>query len=224
MLNKLASFLFFMKGDDNKFVFVLALLLVLTSLISLGVFYHSARDLFNVFSGYATSTGEVNLSVEFDATVTFTTSQINWGSGRVNLGYSSAGLNTFETNNVTNGNWTLQNAGGLRLQNNGNINVTLNLSGTKTAAQFIGGTGPTYKWNISNAETGSCRNSTGGTSNLPLDVFYNVNTTTALFCTFFSYQDSQDSIRIDFNLTVPSDSFTGALGDTITATVFPAPY
>ncbi len=208
---------------DAVITFFVAFLLV-TSVISAGFFYISAKELIYGISGYATSTGEVNLTVESDATVTFTTSQINWGSGRVNTGQSSAGLNTFETNNVTNGNWTLQNSGGLRLQNNGNVNLTLNLSGTKTAAQMIGGTNPSYSWNISNIESGTCRNSSGGTSNLPLNNFYNVNITTTLFCSFFHYENSQDSLRIDFNLTVPSDSLTGALGDTITATAFAAQF
>lgn len=205
------------EGDLFKFFFFF---LFITSILSATFLYISARDLVSTISGYATSTGEINLTVESDATFTFTTSQINWGSGRVNAGQSSAGLNTFETNNVTNGNWTLQNAGGLRLQNNGNTNLTLNLSGTKSAAQLIGGTGPSYRWNISNLEAGSCRNSTGGTDNLALNLFYNVNTTTALFCDIFQFDNSADSIRIDFNLTVPSDSLTGALGDTITAIAF----
>lgn len=213
-----------MSEKGEVIVTFFAAFLLVTSLISVGFFYISAKELIHSISGYATSTGEVNLTVESDATATFTTSQINWGSGRVNSGQSSAGLNTFETNNVTNGNWTLQNSGGLRIQNNGNVNLTLNLSGGKTAAQMIGGTGPSYRWNISNVESGSCRNSTGGTSNLPLNNFYDVNTTTALFCSFFHFDNAQDSLRIDFNLTIPSDSLTGSLGDTITATVFAAPY
>lgn len=213
-----------MSNRGDKIILFFTFFLLVTSIISVGFFYISAKELIYSISGYVTSTGEVNLTIESDATVTFTTSQINWGSGRVNSGQNYAGLNTFETNNVTNGNWTLQNSGGLRLQNNGNTNLTLNLSGTKTAAQMIGGTSPSYRWNISNVESGSCRNSTGGTSNLPLNNFYNVNTTTALFCSFFHYENSQDSIRIDFNLTVPSDSFTGSIGDTITATAFAAQF
>ncbi len=203
-------------------LFFLMLILLVTSIISAGFFYFSAKELFLSISGYATSLGEVNLTVESDASITFNVSQINWGSGRVNSGFASAGLNTFETNNVTNGNWTLQNAGGLRLENSGTVNLTLNLSGTKTAAQLIGGTNPGYKWNITNLEAGSCRNSSGGTGALALNLFYNVNTTSALFCNYFLFGNSEDSIRIDFNLTVPSDSLTGSLGDTITAIAFSA--
>jgi len=208
------------RDAGSKVITVFAVFVFIISLFSVGVFYLSARALFSTISGHATSVGEANLTVESAVIINFTTAQINWGSGRVNSGSPSAGLNTFELNNVTDGNWTLQNAGGLRLQNLGNVNVTLNLSGTKTAAQLIGGTSPTYQWNITNVESSSCLNSTGGTDALAINLFYNVNTTTALICPRFQFVDSADTIRIDFNLTIPSDSFTGALGDTITAIAF----
>lgn len=207
---------------SSKVITVFAVFVFVISLFSVGVFYLSARTLFSTISGYATSVGEANLTVESAVIINFTTSQINWGSGRVNSGQSSAGLNTFATNNVSNGNWTLQNAGGLRIENLGNVNVTLNLSGTKTAAQMIGGTGPGYRWNITSFESGACRNASGGTSALQTDFFYVVNTTTTLFCNYFQFLDDRDVIRIDFNLTIPSDSLTGALGDTITAVAFAA--
>jgi hypothetical protein len=128
-------------------------------------------------------------------------------------------LFTVGAGTVTGGNWTA--ASGLILQNIGNVNVSLNLTGTKTAAQFLGGTNPVYQWNISNVEANSCLNATGGTDFLNLNTFHNVNITigNAGYCRIFQFIDSADSIRIDFNLTVPSDSQTGALSDTITATV-----
>lgn len=210
------------RTDNSKTLTFFVVFVFVISLFSAGVFYLSAKTLFNTISGYATSIGEANLTVESAATINFTTARINWGSGRVNDGASYAGLNTFETNNVTNGNWTLQNSGGLRIQNLGNVNVTLNLSGTKSAATMIGGTSPSYRWNISNAESNSCLNATGGTAALSLNLFYNVNTSSALFCNRFQFVDSADTIRIDFNLTIPSDSLTGDLGDTITAIAFAA--
>jgi len=209
-----------MEQSETNAIKIFAVFVFIISVFALAVFYFSAKNFFTTISGYATSTGEVNLTVESQVTINFTTAHINWGSGRVNDGTQSAGLNTFETNNVTGGNWTLQNSGGLRIENLGNFNVTLNLSGTKTAAQMIGGTAPGYKWNISNAEASSCLNATGGTGALALNFFYDVNTTSALFCPRFQSVGASDSVRIDFNLTVPSDSITGSLGDTITAIAF----
>ena len=206
---------------DSKFITVLAVVVVVASIFSIGLVYMSARNLVNVISGYATSTGEANLTVETQATINFTTISISWGSGRVTPGAAAASLSSVEgTTNVSGGNWSLQTAGGLRLVNLGNVNVTLNLSGTKTAATMIGGTSPVYKWNVTNVESGSCLNSTGGTDGIPLAAYYDVNTTTALFCGRFRYADASDSVMINFNLTIPSDSIVGALGDTITATAF----
>ena len=213
--------------EHRSLFVVLTVAAVLMAVISFGVFYFSVNSLIVRLSGFATSVGEANVTVETVAAINFTTAHISWGSGRVNDGFTSAGLNSYELGNVTNGNWTLVNRGGLRIENIGNVNVSLNLTATKTAAQMIGGTGPSYSWNVTSVETHSCRNATGGGAvnhGLPLSLHYNPNTTTTEFCRFFQFNDSQDSVRIDFNLTIPSDSLTGSLGDTITATAFAAAY
>ena len=205
----------------------LTVVAVVMAVLSLGFVYFSINSLLVKLSGFATSVGEANVTVETVAAINFTTAHISWGSGRVNDGFVSAGLNSYELSNVSNGNWTLVNRGGLRIENIGNVNVSLNLSATKSATQMIGGTGPSYSWNVTSVETHSCRNTTGGGAanhGLPLSLHYNPNTTTTEFCRFFQFNDSQDTVRIDFNLTIPSDSLTGALGDTITATAFAAPY
>jgi hypothetical protein len=45
-----------------------------------------------------------------------------------------------------------------------------------------------------------------------------VNTSDQLFCDYFDYVDGTDEVRIDFWVRIPSDSFTGDRGSTITAT------
>ena len=208
-------------NNSSKTITVLAVFVFIISLFSVGVFYLSAKTLFSTISGYASSVGEANLSVETTVIINFTTAHINWGSGRVNSGASSATLDT-SAGTVTNGNWTVQ-SNGLVLENIGNVNVTLNLSGTKTAAQMIGGTTPIYYWTFSEAEAGSCLNSTGGTTLWwTPGSWTDVNTTTTNICGRFRFGDSQDTFRIDFQLVVPSDSLIGARGDTITATAFAA--
>ncbi len=212
-------------GNRNLFV-GLAVVAVVLAVVSLGFVYFSVNSLLVKISGFATSVGEANVTVETIAAINFTTAHISWGSGRVNTGSSSAGLNTLELDNVTNGNWTLANRGGLKIENIGNINVSLNLSVTKTAAQMIGGTSPSYKWNVSRFEALSCLNNTGGTdltNGHALFNWYSPNTTTTEFCRYFQPVDAADALRIDFNLTIPADSLTGALGDTITATAFASP-
>ena len=204
---------------DEKLLLTIAVIAVALSVIAAGITYFSIIDLTSKLTALVTQ-ATANLTVETVAIVNFTTNNISWGSGRVTSG-TAAYLTTLPIDNVTGGNWTLQVAGGLRLENAGNVNVTLNLTGTKTAASFIGGTSPSYQWNVSASEANSCLNRTGdGTLGLNLNLFHNVNTTVgeSMKCFTFNFRSASDQIRIDFNLTIPEDSSTGALTDTITAT------
>ena len=149
--------------------------------------------------------------------INFTNNAVNFSFGQVTTGFGAAYLiTTGSTGTVTNGNWTAQT--GLIIENIGNVNISLNLSGQKTAAAFIGGTSPIYRWNVTGT---GCLNSTGdGEAGLLKHIFYNVNTTSGFQpCTVLRYEAAVDEVRIDFNLTIPEDSKTGALIDTITATV-----
>ena len=200
--------------EQDRVLFGLTLVAVFTSVLAAGFVYYSFSE-FGSFSGFATSTGTANLSIESAATINFSTSNIDWGSGRVNIGQTVAQLTTMETGNVTNGNWTLQTPGGFRIINMGNVNVTLDLLAGKTAATFIGGTSPGYQWNVSSFETGSCDDNA-----TTLSVWTNVNTTSpgTRYCGNFTFYDSIDSIRIDINITIPYDALSGAKSDTLTAT------
>ncbi len=199
---------------SDKSLFGLAVIAVVVSLLATSFTYFAITSLNTRISGYATSTGTANLTVEKTAIINFTTFEINWSSGRVNTGQSFAFLTS--TGQTINGNWSTVNQG-LVLQNIGNANVTLDLAVGKTAASFIGGTNPGYSWNVSNIEANSCTVAGGQ----QLTVTWNTTNSTApgtRWCNPFQYIDSADSIRIDINLTVPYDSLTGALTDTITAT------
>ena len=203
--------------ETDNLLLVVAVVAVVVSLIATGFTYFSIANLVSQISGFATSTGEANLSVESTAAINFSTSLISWGSGRVNPGSTAASLNTFEVNNVSGGNWSLQKSGGLRIENIGNVNVTLNITVGKNASQFIGGTNPAYELNITNVEANSCI-----VANFSLNIFFPGNTSNHLInCNVFQFLSGSDLIRIDFNLTIPEDSLTGALTDTITATASP---
>ena len=204
----------------DKTIYVLVVVAIMAALVSVGIGLYALYPLLDTqITGKATA-GEVNVTIESVLSINFTTGSVRWSSGRVNDGVTSAALTTFATGNVTGGNWTLQTAGGLRIENIGNVNVTLNLSATKAASAFIGGTSPIYKWNITSVETNSCHNTTGtGEGSLNLNAFYDVNTSTTTFCNKFNFLTDRDVVRIDFNLTIPSDSFTGTLSDVITAVV-----
>lgn len=209
--------------DSDKILLSIAVVAFIVSIVAAGFTYLSVADYTTKLSGLVT--GQTNLTVEVRAAINFTTDTIDWGSGLVDEGQDFAVLDT-QNNDTAFGNWTAQ-GHPLNIQNIGNVNVSLNISGGKTAATFLGGTNPAYQWNVSGVgvgAAGSCLNSSGnGQQAMPnlIGVFYDVNTTANTeFCPVFQFVNTADNVTIHFNITVPSDSFTGALGDVITAEAF----
>jgi len=218
-----------MKMDKKDILFYFVTILLIFSLVI--TFINISK-----ITGNATSTGTVNFTIKSLVQINFTTNIINWGSGTVNVGESYATLCTAYNNasNVSNGNWT-SNVAGLVVENIGNQNVTLDLKTGEDANSFIGGTSPSYKFNVSNVEATSCTNASGGivgekqvvlvggSFNLSTQ-FWDVNTTDpgTRICDDFTFNDSRDSIRIDIFLEIPSDAWSNrtgsAIGDIITAT------
>jgi hypothetical protein len=205
-----------MKSDN--LLLAIAVIAVAVSIIGAGVTYNSVSVIQNMLTGYATSTGTINLTVASTASINFTTNNINWGSGQVTVGQTSATLNTAGgATNVTNGNWT-GNTAGFVVENIGNVNVSFNLATGKNATTLLGGTSPSYQYNVTNVDPGSCINSTG----FILGTFYDVNvsSTGTAVCDKLRSADTNDTVRIDVKLVIPSDTNQAgnAVGDTFTVT------
>jgi hypothetical protein len=144
--------------------------------------------------------------------VNFTYDTINWGSGVVDTGKSWAYLDT-KSGTVVQGNWTTNDAG-LVVENIGNINFSLNLTSQYDAAGFVAGTSPAFQWLFANNETGSCYNVTA------LDAWYSIGTTAKAVCAPLQPENNRDELKIHLNLSIPYNSKTGQLSDTITATAW----
>jgi len=204
---------------------IITVVVVLVTLVNFSLTLMKISDLRKTISGLASDAGYVNLTVESLASLNFSFPEVNFGSGKVDLGVTNATLQT-DTDACTDGNWTFSGQK-LILDNIGNVNLSVNLSAGASAASFIGGAsagGPLYQWNISMmpGETWACRNdsetSTSGTTQ-GLDLYEGTSTAaTAMVCHPLMYVANNNSIRIDFYLRVPEDSLKGALVDTITAT------
>ncbi len=194
-----------MKQAD--FLFIIAIIAVLVAFSNLIITLNTIKTL----TGYATEEGSANLTIESSVDINFSVDSVNWGSGRITAGESSAILVSNGT--VVNGNWTVV-EDGLRLQNLGNQNVTINLTAHKTDAEFIGGTNPEYQWNISNYIADSCTE-----FDVPLGDYWDVNKTPAepMVCDPLQF-GSSNTVEIDIRLYIPLDSSQGALSDYITAT------
>jgi hypothetical protein len=149
---------------------------------------------------------------------------IDWGSGYVNdtvyyCQLNSEGLN--DPNNCTNFTTVYQ---GLRLENDGNRNVQLNLSTNNSAAQLLGGTSPLYQWKLANNESDSC-GSHGIGSNCVTNVsalqyqssYFTVSISPVEVCPCFRASNPSDLLNVELQIRIPSDSYSGLRESVITA-------
>lgn len=194
----------------SKILFYFAIALFAVSLV---LFFVNIDKFFKI-TGKATGTGTANLTVESLTNVNFTTNNINWGSGSVTSGKLNATLDTSAgENNVTNGNWT-GNTAGLILENIGNQNVTLLIKSGANATELLEGNNPSYQFNLTNSEPGSCTFN----SSITEAVFFNATTSYLQVCDNFDINQNNDTLRVDVLLRIPYNSKVGAIGDIITVT------
>jgi hypothetical protein len=178
------------------------------ALVNMGITINKIGDI-REFTGYASDTGEANVTVESSASVQFFTSTINWGSGSVDEAASFSYMDT--EGNEADGNFTAVSQG-LTLQNDGNCNVTFTLTSSNIASQFIGGTSPVYNIKLSDNESDSC---CGANS---ISTYTNATSAAQQACDNFSYSGSNNTVDVDINISIPEDATSGAHGSIITAT------
>ncbi len=206
------------------------LFLVLSAILAVAAILFAGFAIFSPgITGFITTNqtaGMVNVTVQSGLLINFTTNTIVWGTGKVDTGANNATLDTSRnaTYKVINGNWSWVDIPGIGnktegfiLENVGNVNASIWIATGKNSTQLLGGTGsPAYQFNVTNNESNSCTNASG----VNLGYYYDVNTTTTgtQVCSLLEPNNLRDAIRIDILLRIPSESITGMLTDTITAT------
>lgn len=193
--------------NENNLLMIVAIVAVGVALINLGITINKIGDI-KELTGYATGVGEANVTIISAASVSFITSSVDWAYGLVNEVPVFAYMDT--EGHVVDGNWTNVTQG-LTLQNDGNCNVTFNIS-TDTAATFIGGTGPWYQIKLSDNETDSC----GGFNSL--SAYTNTTGSAQQACANLSYDTGRNTMDIDINITIPEDAVAEAKGTLLTVT------
>ena len=199
--------------DIKKQVKILIYVTVLILLVALWGNAVFVSQFFRGLTGKASASGTVNLTIQTATSYDLTVDDINWSSGQVDDGESYAILST-TNGTVENGNWTAVTEGFV-VQNDGNIDLVLDISFGKTAVNFLGGSSPEYAYNITNNESSSCT-AVGG---FTLDSWNEVALGTINVCSNLSFDDEIDEIRIDFLLKIPEDSYIDTRGDTLTVSV-----
>lgn len=210
-----------MKFDN--FLVLVASLAVIFSVAGTYVTYNSLSEYKGFLTGFVVEQGQVNVTVESLASIeiysaggTPGSKVINWGTGRVTPGAGNFAI--LATNGTVSGadsgaSWTPVN-GGFLIRNIGNTNVSLQLHADSVAAGFIGGTSPSFQYNLSNIEAGSCATWSAGVEK----VYKEFTSSATPVCTKFRFEEANDELRMDILLRIPSDSLTGTRSSTVVLT------
>jgi hypothetical protein len=115
------------------------------------------------------------------------------------------------------------NCSGLEIENDGNIPINVTMNSSSNASDLIGGTNPSWTFFVANGNSSNTGNATrpdGGCTMIP--PIYNTNAwanfqknTNYIICNSsvgagLWYNDTNDTMTIEVNLTIPSDTGTGA--------------
>jgi len=194
---------------QNNFLLIIAILAITIAVVNFGVTFYKIGGL-SELTGHATDTGTANLTIVSQASLQFVTNNINWESGAVDEAPTSATIDSEGT--VDDGNWTIVNQG-LTLQNDGNTNISLQLTTSNVAAAFIGGSEvtPSYMLKVDNNETDSCIVNN-------MSSYTEATGVPQAACDNFGYVNTADAVDINVQLVIPEDALPGAKGSVITAT------
>ncbi|HQT45285.1 MAG TPA: hypothetical protein PLO51_04855, partial [Candidatus Micrarchaeota archaeon] len=122
----------------------------------------------------------------------------------------AAGSITLETDVASN---MTSNVTGFTVENQGNVNVSINVTSSANAAAFIGGTSPLFKmWGV-DQEAGSC-----ATGLVAKGSAFNLGSSGSLVCGNLQYPDANDQVYAYMTITIPSDAPVSANSATITFT------
>ncbi len=195
-----------MKNVSHRALLVLFVLTIFVVGGSIFLILAKLNTGISLFTGFATATGTVNLTVSQSTAITLSMNKVEFGS--CNSSGSRFDINTSATAAFLG----CGPAGPLTIRNDGNsiINITLNGS---PAANFLGGTLPVFNYNSTNNETAACPQ-VNLTTNTSVGVAY------TMVCNATGFVDTADEVNIGFFLTVPADApFTYKLAN-ITLTSF----
>jgi len=207
---------------SNKALTLIVILTLAVAFASTTVFYSKFKG-DKLTAAATTEQAVARLNITSRASINFTISSVDWGSGYVDELVYYCQLNTEGLNNPSNCTNFTTVYEGLRIENDGNRNVDLNLSTNNTAAQFLGGTGPLYEWKFGFNESDSCGSPGVGStcvtnaSALNFQSYTTISTTPVEVCPCFRSGNTNDLLNLELQIRVPSDSFTGLRESTLTA-------
>lgn len=184
----------------SKLILTLSTIVLIIAVVMLVV----TLNKYGVLTGRATDKGTANLTISAAASISFSDAVCDFGAGSVNETPTFANIYT-GNGTCINGSWTGNACDGLEITNDGNVNLTVTLASSGDKDAFIGGTSPSFQWNVTDGT--DCVGVEGITSLTEI-------TGTPNACTNLT---QAGTLTIDFALTIPEDA-EGTKGTVITAT------
>lgn len=204
-----------MKEPSNKF---LAILLIVSMAVAVfGAF--TSLSMIKELTGFGTQ-GYVNVTIANMSSLNVTTTDCNFGVGAITATQTYAILASNGT--ILNWNSTGTNTN-MTLRNDGNQNLSINVTSGKTLAAFLGGGSNTeYRMWASVKDAGACTNGTilFATCGTPYPCWPGTNMTTAsvMVCNNLSTPDTVDEISVGCYIRISDNTPAGSKTDTWTFT------
>ncbi|MBU0760842.1 MAG: hypothetical protein KJ600_01960 [Nanoarchaeota archaeon] len=206
-----------MKSKKDNTLLVITVIAVVVSAVGLVLTWNSVYTFQRIMlSG---DEGYVDVSIVENAQLDFTTDMIDWGAGYIPPGDGAETLDTIVgTASTPIGHWNRASnlpdatsggddgSGGFIVENIGNIDVDLTLYTSKDAADFIGGNGAEFQFQLSNYEVGACPipQQVGVVWGVYGDVVLEPG---ILVCNTFNHEDTgSDELKIDIRMVIPGDA------------------
>jgi hypothetical protein len=186
-----------------------------------------------LINAMSTATATVNLSIYELTELNWTPKGLNWSEGRVDTGSTGCTITSDGNTGAINIHGVANNctvdpleeiggavSDGLNLSNTGNTNVSINISISATPATFIGGSGVSAKWNVSDAWGQICSDQCICLEERP-STWTDFATTDTVVCNAsskFRPIVRNNTLRFDFEFVIPNNAPAGGKNATVTAT------
>lgn len=189
---------------NNRKLAMLTFILMLFSAFIL--LYGAFNDSITGWGVSDTGNVSIELSSEIAIRVFY---HINFGSGRVNATADSAILDSY-TGTTSNGTWSFS-PQFLRVENDGTVNITVDVLSDKDASAYIGGTNPLYQVKGVVTELDSCPSLN--------TTYFSISTTNQTICPLLRFAGNTNEFNVSVNLEIPSDAVARKITSTLTFSV-----
>ncbi len=155
--------------------------------------------------------GQGNVSINLSSETSILVKQnINFGSGRVNSTLANATLDSSQAS-AYGGTWNWLNPQYVYVENDGTVNISVNITASDNATAFVSGTNPKYQIKGIVTEPNSCTENFNTT-------YFDLKNMSQSLCGLLRHAHTVDSFNISIKLVVPSDASAGIRTSTLTFT------